>query len=226
MTASVKTKDGVLVLLSGGQDSATCLFWALRHFGRVEAIGFDYGQRHRKELNLAASLAREASVPWFVHRIDVLNALSESSLINEEVAVDTDSSGDGPPNSLVEGRNLLFLTYAAIYGKTRNIDHLVIGAGQTDYSGYPDCRDEFMRSAQETLSLALDRTIHIHTPLMWMNKEETWALAADLGVLDLIRTRTLTCYNGIEGDGCGNCPACRLRQQGYNEYLKSLTHHG
>jgi 7-cyano-7-deazaguanine synthase len=218
---NIKDKSKALVLLSGGQDSTTCLFWALSEFDEIEAIGFHYGQRHRKELEIAASIAENASVLYRVIRIDTLAEVSDNALTNTDIEVDTEVKDGQTPNTLVEGRNLLFLTYAAIYAKSKGIHNLVIGAGQTDYSGYPDCRDEFMKSAKQSLTLALDYNIEIHTPLMWKNKKETWALADKLGVLELIEHETLTCYNGIQGRGCGQCPACILRNKGLTEYKAS-----
>lgn len=217
-----KKGDSALVLFSGGQDSTTCLFWAKQQFGLVEAIGFDYGQRHRRELELAQEIAEEAHISYFVHSLDVLNAHSASALIDPNAILEEEAGAGSPPNSLVEGRNLLFLTYAAIYAKGKGIADLVIGAGQTDYSGYPDCRNDFIQSAQQTLSLALDYPLIIHAPLMWKDKRQTWQLAEELGILELIKVRTLTCYNGIPGEGCGNCPACRLRRKGYDEFIKSI----
>ena len=127
---------------------------------------------------------------------------------------------DRPPNTLVEGRNMLFLTYAAIYAKTKGIRHLITGAGQADYSGYPDCRNDFMVSLNQTLNLSMDYNYMIHTPLMWKNKAEIWQQADELGVFDIVRNETVTCYHGIRGDGCGQCPACQLRNKGLEEYIK------
>ena len=125
-----------------------------------------------------------------------------------------------PPNTLVEGRNMLFLTFAAIFAKGKDIPNLVTGVGQADYSGYPDCRDEFVRSLNLTLNLSMDYPFTIHTPLMWKSKQEIWALADELGVFELVRTQTVTCYNGIKGDGCGHCPSCKLRRNGLDAYLE------
>ena len=135
--------------------------------------------------------------------------------------MDTDKPAGGSPNTFVPGRNLFFLSIAAVYARERGIFDLVTGVGQTDFSGYPDCRDNFIKSLNVTLNLAMDEQFRLHTPLMWLDKAETWAMADQLGVLDLIRTRTLTCYNGVVGDGCGHCPACKLRREGLETYLKS-----
>jgi len=212
--------DKALVIFSGGQDSTTCLFWAKEKFARVEAISFDYGQRHRVELEIAETIAAKAGVPWAVFSLDLLSRITSNALTCPGIAVEQEKPADRPPNTLVEGRNMLFLTYAAIYAKSKDIHHLITGVGQADYSGYPDCRDEFVRSLNETLNLSMDYAYEIHTPLMWKNKEQIWQLADQLGIFDLVRNGTLTCYNGIVGDGCGNCPACKLRRNGLENFLK------
>jgi len=211
--------DKALVVFSGGQDSTTCLYWAKKMFKEVEAVSFDYGQKHRLELEVAGAIAKEASVPFQVLKLDLLNQLTENALTRAEVEVEESKPDNRPPNTLVEGRNMLFLTYAAVYAKSREIHHLVTGVGQADYSGYPDCRDEFIKSLNQTLNLSMDYAYEIHTPLMWKNKEQIWELADELGVFELVRNKTLTCYNGIIGDGCGNCPACKLRKNGLDSYL-------
>lgn len=208
-----------LVVFSGGQDSTTCLFWAKQEFDEVETISFDYGQKHRLELEVAASIAKKAGVPMHVFKLDLLSQLTNNALTSPNVKVEKDKPADRPPNTLVEGRNMLFLTYAAVYAKSKDIHHIVTGVGQADYSGYPDCRDEFIKSLNQTLNLSMEYPYEIHTPLMWKNKEQIWQLADELGVFDLVRNETLTCYNGIIGDGCGNCPACKLRKNGLDSYL-------
>lgn len=212
-----------LVLLSGGQDSTTCFYWALKNFDEVFAIGFDYGQRHILELELARRTAEGAAVDYNVLKIDTLPAYSPNALTNISIEISADSSGNQPPNTLVEGRNLLFLTYAAIYAKLKNITDLVIGVSQTDYSGYPDCRNEFIQSAQQTLQLAFNYPFILHTPLMWKSKMETWQMADELEVLNLVENNTLTCYNGIVGAGCGSCPACILRNDGLAAFKRKNT---
>ena len=219
----MNSKSKALVVFSGGQDSTTCLFWAKKKFGEVEAISFDYGQKHRLELELAAKIARDAGVPLQVMQLDMLGKITNNALTNPDMEVETDKPDNRPPNTLVEGRNMLFLTYAAIYAKSKDIHHLVTGVGQADYSGYPDCRDEFIRSLNQTLNLSMDYPYEIHTPLMWRDKEAVWLLSDELGVFDLVRTQTLTCYNGIVGDGCGKCPACKLRKNGLDSYLLKKT---
>jgi 7-cyano-7-deazaguanine synthase len=208
-----------LVIFSGGQDSTTCLFWAMENFELIEAIGFDYGQRHLSELVAAANITKVVKVPYITYKIDTLGDISKNSLTSIDIDIEPPKNEQAPPNTLVEGRNLLFLLYAAIYAKSKNIHHLVIGVGQTDYSGYPDCRDGFIKSANVTLNLAFDFEFVVHTPLMWKTKAETWQMADNLGALDLIRNNTVTCYHGIIGKGCGSCPSCILRQKGLDEYL-------
>ena len=210
-----------LVILSGGQDSTTCLFWAIKKYGadNVSAIGYDYNQRHSMELDFASDICNQHNVPFAVISLPVISELSNNALTNPNMIVDTDKPDNSPPNTLVEGRNLLFLTYAAIYAKTRDIRVLVTGVSESDFSGYPDCRDVFIKSCNVTLNMGMDYPFIIETPLMWLTKAGVWQLADELGVLDVIKNQTLTCYNGIVGDGCGNCPACHLRKKGYEEYL-------
>lgn len=209
-----------LVVFSGGQDSTTCLFWAKSKFDEVEAVSFDYGQKHRNELDVAAKIAKQAAVPLAIYPLNVLGQLSRNALTDSSLEVEVEKPADRPPNTLVEGRNMLFLTYAAILAKGKGISNLITGVGQADYSGYPDCRDEFIRSLNQTLNLSMDYQYQIHTPLMWKSKAEVWQLADELGVFDLVRSETLTCYNGVPGDGCGACPACKLRKNGLDTYLK------
>lgn len=211
-----------LVVLSGGQDSTTCLYWAIERFGRnnVSAIGFDYGQRHKTELLCAEEICKSEKIKYEIIATPVINELSANSLTRADIEVDEEKPEGTPPNTFVEGRNHLFLSYAAIYAKTHNITDIVTGVCETDFSGYPDCRDIFVKSLNVTLNLAMDYNFVIHTPLMWLDKADTWKMAEDLGVLDLIYNKTLTCYNGIIGEGCRHCPACHLRSRGYNEFLE------
>ncbi|GKX28834.1 7-cyano-7-deazaguanine synthase [Vallitalea longa] len=209
-----------VVIFSGGQDSTTCLFWAKERFDRVEAISFDYKQRHSLELECAADICKKYDVKHTILDMELLNQLAPNSLTREDMEVDEKAPEEGVPNTFVEGRNLLFLTFGAIYAKTNGIKHIVTGVSQSDYSGYPDCRDVFIKSTNVTLNLAMDYEFVIHTPLMWIDKMETWKLADELGVLDVIKNETLTCYNGVIGDGCGKCPACELRRKGYEEYME------
>lgn len=209
-----------LVVLSGGQDSTTCMYWAIDKFGKenVFAAGFDYGQRHKAELDCAKSICEKEGIPFEVIQTPIINQLTSNSLTRSDIPVEETKPDDTPPNTFVEGRNLLFLSYAAIYAKTHGITDLVTGVCETDFSGYPDCRDIFVKSLNVTLNLAMDYNFVIHTPLMWLTKAQTWKMADELGVLDIIYNETLTCYNGIKGEGCGNCPACFLRKRGYDEY--------
>ncbi len=211
-----------LVVLSGGQDSTTCLFWAIKKYGRknVFAVGFDYGQRHIMELECAKKICEDEKIPFEIIFTPIINQLSANSLTRKDILVEEIKPEGGVPNSFVEGRNLLFLSYAAIYAKTHGITDLVTGVCETDFSGYPDCRDAFVKSLNVTLNLAMDYPFVIFTPLMWLTKAQTWEMAEELGVIELIYEKTLTCYNGIMGEGCGNCPACHLRRKGYEEYIK------
>lgn len=234
VVSSGRQDVSALVLLSGGQDSTTCLYWAMREYGKVWAIGFNYGQRHVAELEYARAICDDLDISFEIIPLPAVNALTENALTRKDIAVEaapkTDKNentiseqiakNNPPPNTLVEGRNLLFLTYAAIYAKARDIRVLVTGVCESDFSGYPDCRDIFIKSAQVTLNLCMDYPFIIETPMMWRNKAQTWALAQELGALDIVREKTLTCYNGIAGDGCGGCPACVLRARGWEQYKK------
>jgi len=217
-------KEEVLVVFSGGQDSTTCLFWAKKHFKKVYALSFLYGQKHQNEVELARRITEDAGVEFKVMDVSFIGHLGANSLTDTSIVMDQEKPVDSYPNTFVPGRNLFFLSIAAVYAREKGINHIVTGVSQTDFSGYPDCRDVFIKSLNVTLNLAMDEQFVIHTPLMWIDKAETWALADDLGVLDLIRKETLTCYNGIPGDGCGHCPACRLRREGLEKYLASKEH--
>lgn len=221
---SMLKDEKALVIFSGGQDSTTCLFWAIRHFKEVVAVTFDYGQRHIAEIQCAKAIADELGIEHHVLDMALLNQLAPNSLTRTDIPVD-ESIPDGKttPNSLVEGRNMLFLTFAAIMAKTKDIRHLVTGVCETDFSGYPDCRNVFIQSLNVTLNLSMDYQYVIHTPLMWLDKAQTWQLADEMERLDYIRTKTLTCYNGIIGDGCGHCPACTLRRNGLEKYVSQKS---
>ena len=211
--------DVALVVFSGGQDSTTCLFWAKEHFAKVHALTFLYGQKHSAEVDVAQHIARKAGVVWDVLDASFIATLGRNALTDTDVPMDREKPVEGPPNTFVPGRNLFFLSMAAVYAAERGIRHLVTGVSETDFSGYPDCRDTFVRSLNVTLTLAMDTQFVIHTPLMWLDKADVWALSDHLGVFDLVRRETLTCYNGVLGDGCGHCPACRLRHEGLERYL-------
>jgi 7-cyano-7-deazaguanine synthase len=228
------TDEGALVLFSGGQDSTTCLAWALARYARVETLGFDYGQRHRIELEgrerLRAGIA--ALDPAWAGRLgedhtlslDALGRISETALTREGAIA---FAADGLPNTFVPGRNLLFLTFAAALAYRRGLRRLVGGMCETDFSGYPDCRDDTIKALQVALNLGMDRRFVLETPLMWVDKAGTWALAQDLGgraLVDLIVEDTHTCYLGERGTrhewgyGCGTCPACELRAKGFRAF--------
>lgn len=208
--------DKALVVLSGGQDSTTCLYWALDRFGQnaVETVTFDYGQRHRIELDCAAQVAQFAGVPNTCLPIDTFAALGGDALTDPEIDVaDTTAAAASLPNTFVPGRNLVFLTFAAAYAYQRDIAHLVTGVAQTDYSGYPDCRTETISALQQALRLGMETEVSIHTPLMHLSKKDTVELARDLGALPAMAL-THTCYNGARPP-CGTCAACELRAKGF-----------
>ncbi len=212
--------DSALVVFSGGQDSTTCLFWAKQKFNRVVALSFTYGQKHAKEVEQAEIIAREAGIEWQCIDAGFISNLASNSLTNSAMQMDTEKPAGSPPNTFVPGRNLFFLSIAAVVAREHGIKNIVTGVSQTDFSGYPDCRDEFIKSLNQTINLAMDYQFTIHTPLMWIDKCQTWEMADKLGVFNIIRTQTITCYNGVIGDGCGNCPACKLRKIGLDKYLK------
>lgn len=213
--------EAAVVLFSGGQDSTTCLFWAKKHFRKVYALSFLYGQKHAHEVEQARKIAQETEVEFHVMDASFIGQLGRNSLTDFTLEMDKEQLEGSVPNTFVPGRNLFFLSIAAVFARERGVSHLVTGVSQTDYSGYPDCRDTFIKSLNVTLNLAMDEQFVLHTPLMWLNKAQTWALADELGIFDLVRKTTLTCYNGIVGDGCGACPACKLRKQGLEEYILS-----
>lgn len=225
--------DGALVLFSGGQDSATCLAWALDRFGLVETLGFDYGQRHRVELDQRPLITAALSAlrpDWgarlgadTVLDLTALGTLSDTAL-TRDVAIEMTAAG--LPSTFVPGRNLLFLTYAAALAYRRGLKHIVTGVCETDYSGYPDCRDDTIKALQVAINLGMQTRMVLHTPLMWIDKPGTWALAEDLGgaaLVELIRELSHSCYLGRRdphpwGHGCGACPACELRARGWAGY--------
>jgi 7-cyano-7-deazaguanine synthase len=229
--AATAGPERALVLFSGGQDSATCLAWALDRFPVVETVGFDYGQRHRVELDCRTPVIeglRREFPQWSRrlgddHLVDLgaLGRLSDTALTGDSAIVFAEN---GLPSTFVPGRNLIFFVFAAAIGYRRGVRHLVGGMGETDYSGYPDCRDDTLKALQATLSLGMDRRFVVHTPLMWRDKAAIWALAEKLGgepLVALIRDETHSCYRGDRtrrhdwGYGCGRCPACELRQKGW-----------
>lgn len=202
-----------LVLLSGGQDSTTCLAWALDRFKKVEALGFNYGQRHSIELTCAEQVAMAAGVPFEIVNVP---GLGGSSLTDHDAEVNADGGMGGLPSTFTPGRNAVFLSIAAGIAVRRGIHDIVTGICQTDYSGYPDCREDFAQAMEISLSLALNCRLDIHTPLMHMTKAETVGLAVELDALHLLG-RSHTCYHG-QRPACGKCPACQLRVKGFDEY--------
>ncbi len=237
MADTLIRSERALVLFSGGQDSATCLAWALDRFAHVETLGFDYGQRHVIELECRAKVRAGMTalrLDWSArlgddHTIglDALGRLSDTALTRDaEITL----GANGLPNTFVPGRNLLFLTFAAALAVRRGIRHLIGGMCETDYSGYPDCRDDTIKALQVVLNLGMDQRFVLHTPLMWRDKAQTWKLAEALGgkeLVSLLVAETHSCYLGTRdemhawGHGCGHCPACDLRRAGWERYASS-----
>jgi 7-cyano-7-deazaguanine synthase len=229
--------DGAMVLFSGGQDSTTCLAWALEQFPYVETVGFDYGQKHKVELECRLPILeamKNLNEIWTEklgedHVVDLttLGEISETALTKE---MEIEMLDNKLPNTFVPGRNLIFLTFAAAVAYRRDLRHLVTGVCETDYSGYPDCRDDTIKAMQLALNLGMEKRFVLHTPLMWIDKAETWKLTEELGGADFIeleKEHTHTCYNGDRatrhdwGYGCDDCPACELRRSGYESYIGS-----
>ncbi len=210
-------KDKALVVFSGGQDSTTCMFYAMEYYREVELVTFEYGQRHASEIDVAKNIASEHGLKHHVIDMSVLAQLSPNALTHHDMEI---SSDNDMPNTFVPARNMLFLSFATAIAYQVGAKTIITGVCETDFSGYPDCRDMFVKSMNVTANLAMDESFIIATPLMWLNKKETWALADSFGKLEYIRAKTLTCYEGVIGDGCGKCPACVLRQNGLEEYMK------
>jgi len=222
-----KLGQHAVVSISGGQDSVTCLHWAIQHFEQVSAISFHYGQRHGAEVEQAQLICDRLNINLKKLDITEIMAISKSGLTDDSTDL-TALNADGLPNSFVPNRNQMFLTIAHSYAQLVGADNLVTGVCQTDYSGYPDCRNVFIKSLEHTLSLGSGKNIEIHTPLMWLDKADTFRLALDLGCLASILTETMTCYEGDTtkngfGMGCGKCPACVLRKNGYEEFNNRLN---
>ncbi|NCN41083.1 7-cyano-7-deazaguanine synthase QueC [bacterium] len=223
------SKRSSLVILSGGQDSATCLLWAIKEFGDdVHTLTFDYGQKHKIELECAEKLSKRFAKSHRLLPVSSLKDLAKNALTDDSIEIKKDGGFQGLPSTFVPGRNALFLNLAAAYAAPRGMRDLVIGTCETDYSGYPDCRKEFIDSMQKSLSLAMDFDFTIHTPLMFLSKGQTFKLASDLGGLKDVVENTHTCYQGNHKDlhswgyGCGECPACELRRNGFEDYQRSL----
>lgn len=232
-----------LVIFSGGQDSATCLAWALSRFGRVLTLGFDYGQRHAVELSCRQALREGLAAlnpQWAARlgsdtllRLDIFRDLANTALTSD-APIEEHGPG-GLPNTFVPGRNLIFILHAAAWAYARQIRHLVLDVCQSDYSGYPDCRDDSVKAMQVAVNTGMDANYVLHTPLMWRSKKDAWELAEQLGgehLVDMIVERSHTCYLGERGErhpwgyGCGNCPACRLRAAGYAAYVRAKAEAG
>jgi len=232
-------ETSALVLFSGGQDSTTCLAWALSRFAHVETVAFDYGQRHRVELDCRSAL-RQGLTSIFPQgnnrlgsdlliEVDALGRMSQTALTRE---TEIEFSANGLPNTFVPGRNLLFLTFAAALAYRRGISDLIGGMCETDFSGYPDCRSQTIQTMAQALSLGMEKSFVIHTPLMWLDKAQTWRLAHELGgaaLIDLVRVQTHSCYLGDRhhrfdwGFGCGTCPACNLRAAGWRKFTEEMA---
>lgn len=211
-----------LVVFSGGQDSTTCMFHALKKYEEVELVTFMYGQRHALEIDVARKIADEHNLKHHVLDMDLLSQLAPNALTHD---MPIEEEG-GMPNTFVPARNMIFLSFASALAYQIKAGVIITGVSQTDFSGYPDCRSNFIQSMNLTANLAMDEDFEIETPLMWLDKKETWALADRLGKLEYIRENTLTCYEGVPGDGCGACPACELRNSGLEAYLKERGNDG
>lgn len=216
---TVLKNEKAIVVFSGGQDSTTCLFWSMQQFKEVEAVTFNYNQRHLAEIECAKNISQQLGIKHHILDMSLLNQLAPNALTRADIKVADGKEGE-LPSTFVPGRNLLFMSFAGVLAKQVGAKHIVTGVCETDFSGYPDCRDIFIKSLNVTLNLSMDDHFVIHTPLMWMNKAEVWKMADELGAFDFVREKTLTCYNGIIADGCGECPACKLRRKGLEEYLK------
>lgn len=220
-------KSSAVILLSGGQDSTTCLAWAMKKFDKIYTLTLHYGQLHKIELESAKKIARLTKIPLKIYKTDLFKEFTKNALLNKEIAIKIPKNK--LPSTFVPGRNLIFLSIAAIYAKQLGTTNIITGVCQTDYSGYPDCRDNFIKSLEKTLSLAMETTFQIHTPLMWLTKAETVKLMQQLGKTELLKY-THTCYKGAR-PACGKCPACVLRLKGFKkagvkdplEYLDKFT---
>lgn len=212
----------VVVVFSGGQDSTTCLLQAINKYQLVHCITFNYGQRHRQEIDIAREIAIKLGVKKhkFID-ISIINELFSSSLTKDRLLFPELKVGqkNNLPLTFVPGRNILFLTLASIFAYQVQAERIIIGVCETDFSGYPDCRNDFIIALNQAISLGMDKKLVFETPLMWLTKAEIWALSDQLGMLNFVKNETLTCYNGIKSHGCGQCDACHLRSKGLNEYL-------
>lgn len=230
LTPSALSSSHALVVFSGGQDSTTCLGWAIKHFKSVEAITFDYGQRHRIEIEQSRLIAQKLGIKQFILEFDLFSKLGDSALLETSSDLKASPHRTKPhlPASFVPNRNALFFTLAHAYAQKEGLTHIITGISEADYSGYPDCREEFITHLERTLNLGSDSSILFAYPLLHRNKAQTFALAKECGVLDLVLEESHTCYNGDRshryewGYGCKECPACGLREKGWREYQASL----
>lgn len=223
MSKHLKEQSAVVVF-SGGQDSTTCLGWAKQTFGKVVALSFNYGQKHSVELQQATKIAKMMQVEHYVMDVELLNQLAPNALTRTDIEVvhPEDMVKNEEPNTVVRGRNGLFLWLASIYASTHGYENVVTGVCETDFSGYIDCRDQFIKSLNVAINLGIDSNIKIHTPLMWLDKVETWELANEVGILDIVIKESHTCYNGDRTSllGCQHCPACNLRNKSLFEFAR------
>ena len=223
MSKHLKEQSAVVVF-SGGQDSTTCLGWAKQTFGKVVALSFNYGQKHSVELQQATKIAKMMEVEHYVMDVELLNQLAPNALTRTDIEVvhPEDMVKNEEPNTVVRGRNGLFLWLASIYASTHGYENVVTGVCETDFSGYIDCRDQFIKSLNVAINLGLDSKITIHTPLMWLDKVETWELANEVEILDIVIKESHTCYNGDRTSllGCQHCPACNLRNKSLFEFAR------
>ncbi|MCL1989721.1 MAG: 7-cyano-7-deazaguanine synthase QueC [Defluviitaleaceae bacterium] len=215
-------QETCIVVFSGGQDSTTCLFWAMKKFKEVIAVTFNYGQRHALEIECATAICKAHGIEHHILDMSLLSQLHPNALTHHALAVEAGGKG-ALPTTFVPARNLLFMSFAGAVAYNKGAKHLVTGVSEADFSGYPDCRDTFMKAMNVALNLSMDQAFVIHTPLMWKDKADVWALSDQLGKLDEIKEKTLTCYEGIIGDGCGTCLSCELRKKGYEAYMKSVN---
>jgi 7-cyano-7-deazaguanine synthase len=215
-------QEKVVVIFSGGQDSTTCLVHALKDYQEVHCITFDYQQRHKKEVEVAQKIAKDLGVKHHkIIKTMTLSQLNDNALTNSNTSIQAAKKEGGIPNTFVPGRNSYFITIAAMYAYEVQANILITGVCDTDFSNYPDCRSTFIKAQEKAINLAFDYPIKILTPLMKLTKAETWAMADKCNQLDYIKKNTLTCYEGQIGDGCQQCPACLLREEGYNTYLNN-----
>lgn len=217
-------KNSSVVVFSGGQDSTTCLLQAINKYNSVHCVTFDYGQRHSQEIDIARDIAKKLGVKShkFID-VSIINELSASSLTRDDLLVPEPHmrKNSDLPLTFVPGRNIIFLTLASIYAYQVQAETIITGVCETDFSGYPDCRNDFVVALNKAISLGIDRELVFETPLMWLTKAEIWALADKLGMLNFVKNETMTCYNGIKSFGCGKCEACNLRSKGLKEYLNN-----